>query len=166
MSALRDAKGLVVSEISENLKQAKALVVVNYKTLDVISLQKIREELKPLGVLLKVYKNRLVKQATKELNFEELNDYLVGQNIYAFAKQDDLSALKTLVKFKKQYPALEIVAGIYENKVVDAKALDEIAKLPSYEESLMILGNSLISPVKYLSIGLNMLVEQGKIKSE
>ena len=57
-------------------------------------------------------------------------------------------------------------AGIYENKVVDAKELLEISKLPSFEESLMILGNALLSPVRNLSIGLNMLVEQGKIKSE
>ena len=57
-------------------------------------------------------------------------------------------------------------AGIYENKVVCSKSLEEIAKLPSYEESLMILGSSLISPIRSLTIGLNMLVEQGKIKSE
>ncbi|AWX69725.1 50S ribosomal protein L10 [[Mycoplasma] anseris] len=166
MSALRDAKGLVVSEISENLKQSKALVVVSYKTLDVVALQNIREELKASGVLFKVYKNRLVKQAASQLGFDKLNDYLVGQNVFAFAKEDDLSASKVLVKFKKQYPALEFVAGIYENQVVDAKALEEIAKLPSYEESLMILGNSLISPLRNLAIGLNMLVEQGKVKSE
>ncbi|TPR53522.1 50S ribosomal protein L10 [Metamycoplasma neophronis] len=163
MSALRDAKVLVVDEIAKNLNESKALYVVNYKTLDVVSLQTIRNELAKAGVLLKVYKNRLVKQALSQLGKAELNDALVGQNIYAFAKEDDLSSLKTLVKFKKQFPALELVAGIYENNVVDAKALDEIAKLPSYEESLMILGNSLLAPIRNLAIGLNELVKQGKV---
>ncbi|WP_412031414.1 50S ribosomal protein L10 [Metamycoplasma buccale] len=166
MSALREAKNLVVEEITKNLKESKSLVVANYKTLDVISLQTIREELQKAGVLLKVYKNRLVKHATKTLGFESINDSLVEQNIFAFSKQDDLSAIKTLVKFQKQYPSLKIVSGIYEEKVVDAKSLIEIAKLPSYEESLMILGNSLINPLRNLGIGLNMLIEQGKIKSE
>lgn len=163
MSALRDAKVLVVDEIVKNLNESKALFVVNYKTLDVASLQTVRNELAKSGVLLKVYKNRLVKQALSQLGQEELNASLLGQNIYAFAKEDDLSSLKTLVKFKKQFPALELVAGIYENKVVDAKALDEISKLPSYEESLMILGNSLLSPIRNLAIGLNELVKQGKV---
>ncbi|WP_373440599.1 50S ribosomal protein L10 [Metamycoplasma equirhinis] len=163
MSALRDAKVLVVDEIAKNITESKALYVVNYKTLDVASLQSIRNDLAKQGVLLKIYKNRLVKQSLNKLNHADLNDYLLGQNIYAFAKEDDLTTLKALVKFKKQFPAFELIAGIYENKVVDAKALNEIAKLPSYEESLMILGNSLLSPIRNLAIGLNELVKQGKV---
>ncbi|AXE60914.1 50S ribosomal protein L10 [[Mycoplasma] phocae] len=163
MSALRDAKVLVVDEITKNINESKALYVASYKTIDVVSLQKIRGELAKLGVLLKVYKNRLVKQSLNTLNYAELSDALKGQNIFAFAKEDDLTALKTLVKLKKEFPALELVAGIYEDKVVNAQTLNEIAKLPSYEESLLILGNSLLTPLKNLAIGLNELVKQGKV---
>ncbi|PYF43073.1 50S ribosomal protein L10 [Metamycoplasma alkalescens] len=163
MSALRDAKVLVVDEITKNLNESKALYVASYKTLDVTALQLIRRELAKHGVLLKVYKNRLVKQALLSTELKSLNDFLVGQNIFVFAKQDDLTSLKSLVKFQKEFPALELVAGIYENKVVDAKNLLEISKLPSYEESLMILGNSLLAPIKNLAIGLNELIKQGKV---
>ena len=161
MSALRDAKTLVVKEIADHIKSSKALVVVNCQTLSVPQLQKIRQELSNNDVVFKMYKNRLVKLAAKQLKFEALNDFLVGQNIFAFAKSDDLAATKLLAKFQKDFSAIKFVAGIYENKVVL-----EISKLPSFEESLMILGNALLSPVRNLSIGLNMLVEQGKIKSE
>ncbi|CRH45943.1 50S ribosomal protein L10 [Chlamydia trachomatis] len=163
MSALRDAKVLVVDEISKNLNESKALYVASYKTLDVASLQSIRRELAKFGVLIKVYKNRLFKQALMSTEQQSLNDLLVGQNLFIFAKADDLTTLKALVKFKKEFPALQLVAGIYENKVVDAKNLDEISKLPSYEESLMILGNLLLAPIKNLAIGLNELVKQGKV---
>ena len=61
---------------------------------------------------------------------------------------------------------MKIVSGIYENKVVDANSLIEISKLPSYEEALMMLGGSLLNPLKNLALGLNMLIEEGKIKSE
>lgn len=166
MSALREAKNLVVKEITNHLKESKALVVVNCQSLTVVNLQKIRQELVTKGVVFKMYKNRLFKHAASALKFDDLNKYLVGQNIFAFAKQDDLVAAKTLVNFQKEFPAIKLVAGIYENKVVCSKSLEEIAKLPSYEESLMILGSSLISPIRSLTIGLNMLVEQGKIKSE
>ena len=40
MSALRDKKTLVVDEITKNLKESKCLIVANYKTLNVVSLQK------------------------------------------------------------------------------------------------------------------------------
>ena len=59
MSALRDKKTLVVDEITKNLKESKCLIVANYKTLNVVSLQKIRQALAEKGVFLKVYKNRL-----------------------------------------------------------------------------------------------------------
>ena len=161
MSALRDKKTLVVDEITKNLKESKCLIVANYKTLNVVSLQKIRQALAEKGVFLKVYKNRLVKHAIKAIN-----KTLLEQNIYAFAKEDDLSAIKALVAFQKDFPALKIVSGIYENKVVDANSLIEISKLPSYEEALMMLGGSLLNPLKNLAVGLNMLIEEGKIKSE
>ena len=160
MSALRDKKTLVVDEITKNLKESKCLIVANYKTLNVVSLQKIRQALAEKGVFLKVYKNRLVKHATKALGFEAINKTLLEQNIY------DLSAIKALVAFQKDFPALKIVSGIYENKVVDANSLIEISKLPSYEEALMMLGGSLLNPLKNLAVGLNMLIEEGKIKSE
>lgn len=166
MSALKDKKTLVVDEITKNLKESKCLIVANYKTLNVVSLQKIRQALAEKGVFLKVYKNRLVKHATKALGFEAINKTLLEQNIYAFAKEDDLSAIKALVAFQKDFPALKIVSGIYENKVVDANSLIEISKLPSYEEALMMLGGSLLNPLKNLAVGLNMLIEEGKIKSE
>ena len=45
MSALREAKNLVVKEITNHLKESKALVVVNCQSLTVVNLQKIRQEL-------------------------------------------------------------------------------------------------------------------------
>ena len=76
MSALRDKKTLVVDEITKNLKESKCLIVANYKTLNVVSLQKIRQALAEKGVFLKVYKNRLVKHAIKALGFEAINKTL------------------------------------------------------------------------------------------
>ena len=59
MSALREAKNLVVKEITNHLKESKALVVVNCQSLTVVNLQKIRQELATKGVVFKMYKNRL-----------------------------------------------------------------------------------------------------------
>ena len=53
MSALRDKKTLVVDEITKNLKESKCLIVANYKTLNVVSLQKIRQALAEKGVFSK-----------------------------------------------------------------------------------------------------------------
>lgn len=65
MSALRDKKTLVVDEITKNLKESKCLIVANYKTLNVVSLQKIRQALAEKGVFLKVYKIDLLNMLPK-----------------------------------------------------------------------------------------------------
>ena len=54
MSALRDAKTLVVKEIADHIKSSKALVVVNCQTLSVPQLQKIRQELSNNDVVFKI----------------------------------------------------------------------------------------------------------------
>ncbi|MGX9340754.1 50S ribosomal protein L10 [Mycoplasma sp. 1573] len=164
MSDLRNAKVLVVDEITNALKNSHALVVARYQGLNVEQLQTLRKEAKALGVTLKVYKNRLVKQATPALGHEALNDYLTGANIYAFSNNDDMSAAKVIAKFAKEFPQLEVVAGIYENRVIDAQEVQVVASLPSYEEALMLLGNSLLAPLRNLSIGLDMLVKENKLQ--
>ncbi|QJR44110.1 50S ribosomal protein L10 [Mycoplasma miroungirhinis] len=164
MSDLREAKVLVVNEITRAIEQSKSVVVAKYQGLTVENLQELRKEAKAHGVSLKVYKNRLVKQATSKLNYEALNDYLVGANIYVFGNEDDISAAKVIANFAKKFQALEIVAGIYENRVIDAKEVAVVATLPTYEEALMILGNSLLTPLRQLGLGMKMLVDENKIQ--
>ena len=90
MSALKDAKVLVVEEISNNLKESQALYVINYATLDVVSFQEIRKELAPNNALLKVYKNRLVKQALKNTEYANINEVLKYKGEAVYIKKDDL----------------------------------------------------------------------------
>ncbi|QJG67106.1 50S ribosomal protein L10 [Mycoplasma phocoenae] len=164
MSDLRDAKVLVVNEITEMLENAKALVVANYQGLNVEQLQELRTEAKANGVSLKVFKNRLVKHAASKLNYDALNDHLAGQNIYVFGNDDDISAAKLVANFAKKHKKLEIVAGIFENKVINADQVKVVATLPTYEEALMTLGSSLLTPLRHLAMGLDMMVKENKIQ--
>ncbi|MBN0919218.1 50S ribosomal protein L10 [[Mycoplasma] gypis] len=164
MSDLRDAKVLVVNEITEALKNSQALVVAKYQGLNVDQLQELRKEAKANGVSVKVYKNRLFKHAATALGYEELNDHLVGANIYLFSNADDMQAAKVASNFAKKFQQLEVVAGIYENRVIDAQEVAVVASLPTYEEALMTLGSSLLAPLRQLSIGLDMLVKENKIQ--
>ncbi|MEE3928008.1 50S ribosomal protein L10 [Mycoplasmopsis ciconiae] len=155
------AKRQVVSEIKNKISAAQSLAFAEYRGLTVSQLAELRKMAKEHGVEIKVYKNRLFKIAANELHLGDLSDHLVGPNIFAFSNQDPMSAAKVLVKFAKENKLMVIKAGTYEGKVIDAKGVSEVASLPSYEESLAILGRSLLAPLQMLSLSLK-LVSEGK----
>lgn len=164
MNANKQAKHAQVKEISEKITSSKAMVVAEYAGLSVKQLQDLRKDLKAHGVELKVYKNRLFRIAANDAGIN-LDENLVGQNIYAFGMEDEISPAKVLAKFAKEHEALKLKAGTYEGKVIDSAELAVIATLPSYDEALTMLAMSMLSPIKYVGSGLHMLVEEGKLEA-
>lgn len=164
MNANKQAKHAQVKEISEKITSSKAMVVAEYSGLSVKQLQDLRKDLKAHGVELKVYKNRLFRIAANNAGIN-LDENLVGQNIYAFGMEDEISPAKVLAKFAKEHEALKLKAGTYEGKVIDSAELAVIATLPSYDEALTMLAMSMLSPIKYVGSGLHMLVEEGKLEA-
>lgn len=163
MNANKKAKAAEVSEISQKISKAQSLVVVEYSGLTVKQFQALRKELKTKDVELAVYKNRLFKIAADEAGFQALENDLVGQNAFAFGYSDDIAPAKILAKFAKDNEALKLKAGTYEGKVISASELAVVATLPSYEEALTILATQLLSPVKFIGVGLHQLIKEGKI---
>ncbi|VEU75731.1 50s ribosomal protein L10 [Mycoplasmopsis maculosa] len=159
-SANRLVKKETVVEIKEKLASAKGLVVAEYRGLSVAELTKLRVLAKENGVEIKVYKNRIFKLAAKEAGYEQLEEHLVGPNLYAFSNLEDNAAAKILSSFAKEHKALVFKAGIFENKVIDAKGVQEVATLPNYEEALTILARSLMAPLQQLSLSLKMFSEK------
>ncbi len=149
----------VVKEISGKIEASQSLVVAKYDGLTVKEFQDLRKQLSEKDVELKVYKNRLFKIAAKNANLSELDESLTGANVFAFGMSDDISPAKILAKFAKEHKALELKAGTYEGKVVDTEGINAIALLPSLEEALTILANQLMSPVKFVGVGLHQLTE-------
>ncbi|MCK5945772.1 MAG: 50S ribosomal protein L10 [Mycoplasmataceae bacterium] len=166
MKTSRQIKEDVVREISEKISNSKSLIVASYEGLTVKELQELRSLLSEKNVELKVFKNRLFKIAIDQTDFKEINKEVTGQNIFAFGLDDDISPAKILSKFAKDHEKLVIKAGTYEGKVIDAAGVNEVATLPTMEEALTKLALALLTPIKDLGVGLNLLVEEGHLSGE
>ena len=79
--------------------------------------------------------------------------------MFAFGIEDDISPAKVLAEFSKEFKVLELKSGIFEGKVIDAEGVNEVATLPTLEEALTKLATQLISPVRYIGVGLHQLTE-------
>ena len=156
-----ELKQPIVQEISEQIKDAQSVVLVDYRGLTVEEVTALRKELREAGVAYKVYKNTLMNFAFKGTDFESMSSLLEGPNAIAISKDDATAPARILSKFAKTAPALELKAGVVEGTFYDADGIKAVASVPSREELLSKLLGSIQSPITNLARVLNQIAEQG-----
>lgn len=156
-----ELKKPIVDEISEVVKDAQGVVLVDYRGLTVEQDTNLRKQLREAGVTYKVYKNTMMNFAFKGTDFEQLAPHLEGPSAIAASKDDATAPARIIVKFAKEAPALELKAGVVEGVLYDAKGIADVAKIPSREELLSRLLGSLQSPVANFARVLNQIAEKG-----
>lgn len=131
-----------LADLSERFQQAKSLILVNYRGLDVAAMNKVRRKLQESGGEFKVAKNTLSTLAAKELGWSDLAPFLKGPTAFAFGLDDDIAPAKILAEFTREFKQLEFKAGVLSGKVIDLNQVQQLAKLPSKEVLLgQLLGN-------------------------
>ncbi len=156
-----ELKQPIVQEISEQIKDAQSVVVVDYRGLTVAEDTQLRKQLREAGVAYKVYKNTLVNFAIKGTDFESLSDVLEGPNAFAISTTDATAPARVIAKFAKTAPALEIKAGVVEGTFYDADGMKAIATIPSREELLSKFLGSIQSPITNFARVIKQIAEKG-----
>lgn len=156
-----ELKQPIVAEISENIKDAQSVVLVDYRGLTVEQDTKLRKQLREAGITYKVYKNTMMNFAFKGTDFEGLAPYLEGPSAIAISTEDATAPAREICKFAKEAPKLEVKGGVVEGAVYDAAGIAEIAKVPSRDELLSKLFGSMQSPIANFARVLNQLAEKG-----
>lgn len=129
----RSEKDVIIKELKEKFDESKSAVFTNYHGVNVIEATKLRSRLREAGCEFKVAKNTLTGLAVKQLGLEGLDPYLEGPTAIAFGKEDPVAPAKVLSEFIRETKKMEIKVGILEGKIIDAKAIKELAQLPSRE---------------------------------
>ena len=156
-----ELKQPIVAEISEVIKDAQSVVLVDYRGLTVEEDTALRKNLREAGITYKVYKNTMMNFAFKGTDFEGLSEYLEGPSAMAFSTEDATAPARVLAEFAKKADKLEIKAGVVEGTVYDAKGIAAIAAIPSREVLISKLLGSLQSPITNFARVMNQLAEKG-----
>ena len=144
----------MVSEVSAKLAKAQALIVAEYRGLDVGRVTQLRSKARKSGLYLRVLKNTLARRAVQGTPFEKLSEQLVGPLMYGIA-DDPVAGAKVLSEFAKDNEQFVIKAGVMQNAVMSAKEIKALAALPSREELLAKLVATLQAPIAKLVRTLN-----------
>ena len=153
----------IVNNLIERLKDAKAIVLVDYKGINIEQVNDLRARFRSEQVDYVVQKNTLIKLALKELNISGLDEHLKGPTALAICLEDEVSPARVLAKFKKEimedagFPSFKV--GYVAGHIFDAQQLNSLAALPTRDELLGQVLRGMAAPITGF-----MAVNQGIIR--
>ena len=149
-----EQKQAMVSEVAAKLAGAQALIVAEYRGLDVEHVTQLRARARKSGLYLRVLKNTLARRAVKGTPFEKLAESLTGPLMYGIAA-DPVAGAKVLSEFARENALFVIKAGAMPNALMSAQDVKALALLPSRDELLAKLMGTMQAPVAKLARTMN-----------
>jgi len=147
---LRRQKEAVVAAMTERLTQAHAIVVADYRGLDVAQMSRLRRELRPSGAVMHVVKNSLARRALEAAGLDTMDEHLVGPTLIVLLGEDLAAPTKAVLKAAKDTDKLRVKGGLLGGRTIDARAVAALADLPSREELLAQFVGLLEAPQRQL----------------
>lgn len=149
-----EQKQATVSEVSAKLASAQAVIVAEYRGLDVGRVTQLRAKGRKSGMYLKVLKNTLARRAVKGTPFEKLAEQMSGPLMYGIS-DDPVAGAKVFSEFAKENELFVIRGGAMPNTVMSPKEVRALAALPSREELIAKLLGTMQAPITKLVRTMN-----------
>ena len=149
-----------VSKLAEKLKEAKIILLTDYRGINVADVTKLRADLRNTNSEYKVIKNNIIKRALDANGESGLDDLLEGPTAIVIGTEDYLEPSKVIYNFSKNNEFYKIKGGIIEGKVMTAEEIITLAKLPSRETLLSMLAGALLGNISKLAVALGEVQKQ------
>ena len=149
-----------VSKLAEKLKEAKIILLTDYRGINVADVTKLRADLRNTNSEYKVIKNNIIKRALDANGESGLDDLLEGPTAIVIGTEDYLEPSKVIYNFSKNNEFYKIKGGIIDGKVMTAEEIITLAKLPSRQELMAKLAGALLGNITKLAVALDAVREQ------
>ncbi|MGH7351894.1 MAG: 50S ribosomal protein L10 [Candidatus Methylomirabilales bacterium] len=155
VSAKRQARIGEVERLEARLRNAKSLILTEYRGLTVAEITELRRALRGGSAEYRVIKNSLTQRAADALGIRGLAPYLVGPTAVAFTSGDPVAAAKILTAFSKRTPVLQVKAGLVDGRVLPREEILAMAELPPREVMVARLMGIMVAPLRGLGAVLS-----------
>lgn len=160
MSANRELKDGIVSEIKERVKNAKSVVLVDYKGLTVEQDTAFRNKFRAAGCEYRVYKNRLIKIALEELGISIDSKHYDGPTALVTSSEEVVAPAKIAFQGETEYKVVKAKCGYIEGKVMEYDEVKQIALIPDKTTLVAQLLGMLTNPVRSLAVALDQIAKK------
>lgn len=128
-----------VKEFSEEIKNAKSIILTHYQGLDVNNITKLRRKLKDADCTMRVIKNRLALRAIEETGIESysaIKESFKGPVAILIGNDDPSRAIKIFKEYTDKNKLMEFKVGVIMDNIFDSSQIEKIAGLPSKDVML------------------------------
>ena len=149
-----------VSNLAAKMKEAKIILLTDYRGINVADVTGLRAELRKSNSEYRVIKNNITRRAFVEAGIEGLDSLLEGPTAVIMNNEDYLETAKAIYNYSKENDFYKIKGGVIEGKVMTAEEIITLAKLPSRETLLSMLAGALLGNISKLAVALEQVREQ------
>lgn len=162
MAKTKAEKAAIIEKLVDGIKNAASTTFVHFTKLTVADETAMRRALRADNVKYVVAKKTLIRRALSELGHKHDDLALDGEVAVAYGGGDDATASARLVhEFgKKLTDKLSIIGGIFENVLVDAAKMQQIATIPSMDTLRGMFAQVINSPRSRFAIVLNQVAQK------
>ncbi len=154
----REDKARVIENLAEKLR-GSAVVLVDYKGINVAQSTELRARSRESGVDFVVAKNTLAKRAADQAGVEGLDEFLVGPTAIAFS-EDPVVGAKLMAEFAGQVESFVLKGGLLEGgRVLDEMEVAALSRLPGREQLIAQVVGGIGSPLTSFVTVLNNTVQ-------
>ncbi|MBQ8827172.1 MAG: 50S ribosomal protein L10 [Oscillospiraceae bacterium] len=160
-----ESKKAKVEAITEQLKNAAAGVIVDYKGITVEQDTKLRKELREAGVVYYVEKNSMLRFALKNVGLDGLENVLEGTTAIAISNDDQTAPARILGKYIEnagEKSTFKMKAGFIGTEIYDENGVIALSKIPSRDVLLAQLVGSLQGPMQKLAATVQAVADKKK----
>ena len=129
-------KQAIVAQVNEAAKVALSAVVADSRGVTVGQMTELRKQARAAGVERRIARNTLLRRALEGTDYACMNDVFVGPTLIAFSNEHAGAAARLFKEFAKGNDKFEIKGAAFEGEFIDAKSIDKLATLPTYDEAI------------------------------
>ena len=131
---LRSEKETLHKELNEKFTKANAVILAEFKKLDVDTVNRLRKKLREGNVEWKVLKNTIARRAAKGTASEKISEQFVGPVAVALAYGDVVAPAKILTEFIKDLETIKIRSAVVQGQKISTNEVVALAKMPGLPE--------------------------------
>ena len=146
----RTEKEEVIGQLHKKMAKAKAAILAEPKGLDVATVTELRKKFRDAKIDYKIVKNTLAQRAAKGTSLEPIVEQFRGPTALIMSYDDVIAPAKIASDFAKDRDNFAIRTAVVEGKVVDAKGVLALAKMPGLKELRAQLAGMLTQPAAKL----------------
>lgn len=144
MAKTRAEKEAMLEGYSKNLEGSTAVILVSQSGLTPKETSTLKVRLSTVGSKYNVVKNRIFMRALESLKMPTIGSLDFGNNSAVYVSEDVATTAKILKEFNKEYGnKLEFRAGLIDGQVLSAEQTQELADMPSIEQSIAMIAGLL-----------------------